>query len=353
MQYPYFTLDSLTELIQRILGIRNSVRINEASINSVMNRLSLLSRRIETVENKADIKFVDDTTVDNAYINTDKNLIVSDLTMTSLVDSSWALIGSSVNVSNSTANSVSIATTAVNGDVTIDGLTTAGSITQSVSNAAIRITTNEDVVITNSNIGQSGYNVIEIGLAASSVPKSVLIKDCDFTGTMSNNAISIFALADNAVVNIENCHFASVSNVIRWSNRTNATGITFNIKNCTWDKLEPNEDYRSVFLLQDYTSANSDAVYSNNRFSADKLIINFLGCTGTDGKLISLADGEDATERFGTGDGKLVYLYADKVGKISYQDHPEIYPIINVIDYSEPVVPDPDTAEVGGTILGE
>lgn len=352
MQYPYFTLDSLTELIRNILGIRNSVRINETSINSIMNRLSLLSRRLEIAEDKADIKFVDDTTVDNAYINTDKNLIVSDLTMTSLVGSSWALIGSSVNVSNSTANSVSIATTAINGDVAIDGLTTTGSITKSVSNAAIKVSTNENVVITNSNIGQSGYNSIEIGLV-NSVPKSVLIKGCDFSGNLSNNAISIFALTDNTVVNIEDCHFASVSNVIRWSNRTNATGIVFNIKNCTWDKLEPNENYRSVFLLQDYTSANSDAVYSNNRFSADKLIINFLGCTGTDGELISLADGEDATERFGTGDGKLVYLYADKVGKISYQDHPEIYPIINVIDYSEPVAPDPDTAEVGGTILGE
>lgn len=352
MQYPYFTLDSLTELIRNILGIRNSVRINETSINSIMNRLSLLSRRLEIAEDKADIKFVDDTTVDNAYINTDKNLIVSDLTMTSLVGSSWALIGSSVNVSNSTANSVSIATTAINGDVTIDGLTTTGSITKSVSNAAIKVSTNENVVITNSNIGQSGYNSIEIGLV-NSVSKSVLIKGCDFSGNLSNNAISIFALTDNTVVNIEDCHFASVSNVIRWSNRTNATGIVFNIKNCTWDKLEPNENYRSVFLLQDYTSVNSDAVYSNNRFSADKLIINFLGCTGTDGELISLADGEDATERFGTGDGKLVYLYADKVGKISYQDHPEIYPIINVIDYSEPVAPDPDTAEVGGTILGE
>lgn len=352
MQYPYFTLDSLTELIQRILGIRNSVRINEASINSIMNRLNLLSRRLEIVENTADIKFIDDTTVDNAYINTDKNLIVSDLTMTSLVDPSWALIGSSVNVSNSTANSVSIATTAIDGNVTIDGLTTTGSITQSVSNAAIKVSTNENVVITNGNIGQSGYNSIEIGLV-NSAPKSILIKDCDFTGNLGNNAISIFALADNTVVNIENCHFASVSNVIRWSNRTNATGIVFNIKNCTWDNLEPNETYRSVFLLQDYTSATAEDVYTNDLFNSTKLIINFLGCTGTDGELISLAENEDATERFGTGDGKLVYLYADKIGKISYQDHPELYPIINVIDSTELIDPDPDTAEAGGTILGE
>mgnify|MGYP006974383899 FL=1 len=109
MQYPYFTLESLTELIQRILGIRNSVRVNESSINSILNRLNLVSRRLEILEDRTDIKFIDDTTVDNAYINTDKNLLVSDLTMTSLVDSSWALIGSSVDVSNSTANSVSIA----------------------------------------------------------------------------------------------------------------------------------------------------------------------------------------------------------------------------------------------------
>ena len=330
MTYPYFTSESLTELIQRILGIKNSVSINESSINSMLNRLNSLSRRIETVENTANIKFIDDTTVDNTSINTDKNLIVADLTMTDSVNPSWALTGSSVDVANSTANSVSIATTASNGNVTIDGLTTTGSITTDVSNAAIRVTTNEDVVITNSNIGQSGYNVIEIGLAAGSAPKSVLIKDCDFTGTMSNNAISIFALADNAVVNIENCHFASVSNVFRWSNRTNATGVVFNIKNCTWDSLEPRENYRSVFLLQDYTSANADAVYTNDFFNSTKLTINFIDCVGTDGEPVALGANETATDRFGTGDGKLVYLYADRIGKISYADHPEMYPTLTV-----------------------
>lgn len=330
MSYPYFTLEAFNELIQRILGIKNSVSVNESSINSMLNRLNSLSKRIETVENTANIKFIDDTTVDNTSINTDKNLIVADLTMTDSVNSSWALIGSNVDVSNSTADSVSIATTATNGNVTIDGLTTTGSITTNVSNAAIKVTTNEDVVITNSNLGQSGYNSIEIGLAASSVPKSVLIKDCDFTGTMSNNAISIFALADNAVVNIENCHFASVSNVFRWSNRTNATGVTFNIKNCTWDSIEPREEYRSVFLLEDYTSANAEAVYTNDRFNSTKLTINFIDCVGTDGELIKLGDNETAADRFGTGDGKLVYLYADKIGKISYADHPEMYPTLTV-----------------------
>lgn len=330
MSYPYFTLEAFNELIQRILGIKNSVSVNESSINSMLNRLNSLSKRIETVENTANIKFIDDTTVDNTSINTDKNLIVADLTMTDSVNPSWALTGSSVDVSNSTANSVSIATTASNGNVTIDGLTTTGSITTDVSNAAIKVTTNEDVVITNSNLGQSGYNVIEIGLAAGSAPKSVLIKDCDFTGTMSNNAISIFALADNAVVNIENCHFASVSNVFRWSNRTNATGVTFNIKNCTWDSIEPREKYRSVFLLQDYTSANADAVYTNDFFNSTKLTINFIDCVGTDGELIKLGDNETAADRFGTGDGKLVYLYADKIGKISYADHPEMYPTLTV-----------------------
>lgn len=330
MSYPYFTLEAFNELIQRILGIKNSVSINESSINSMLNRLNSLSKRIETVENTANIKFIDDTTVDNTSINTDKNLIVADLTMTDSVNPSWALTGSSVDVSNSTANSVSIATTAIDGNVTIDGLTTTGSITTNVSNAAISVTTNEDVVITNSNIGQSGYNSIEIGLAASSVPKSVLIKDCDFTGNLSNNAISIFALADNAVVNIENCHFASVSNVFRWSNRTNATGVVFNIKNCTWDSIEPREKYRSVFLLQDYTSANADAVYTNDFFNSTKLTINFIDCVGTDGEPVVLGANETAADRFGTGDGKLVYLYADRIGKISYADHPEMYPTLTV-----------------------
>lgn len=331
MQYPYFTLDSLTELIQRILGIRNSVRINEASINSIMNRLSLLSRRLEIVENTADIKFVDDTTVDNAYINTDKNLIVSDLTMTSLVDSSWALIGSSVNVANSTANSVSIATTAIDGNVTIDGLTTTGSITQSVSNAALIVSTNNDVVITNGNIGQSGYNSIEIGLV-NSAPKSILIKDCDFTGNMSNNAISIYATADNAIITIENCHFSSVSNVLRLSNRTNANNVTVNFVNCSWDHLDSDTAWKGVVICQDYTSVSKAEVIEANRFGNNKIAISFTDCVGENNTPVTLA--EDGSS-YVTGDNCLVYVYCNKwdnetAGKVPYTDMPEMFPIVAV-----------------------
>lgn len=352
MSYLYWTVESLGELARRILGIKASVKINEASINSMLNRINLLSRRLEIVENTNNIKFLDDSNIEGSYINTDKNLVASDLTITNLVDNSWAFIAPSVTLSNSTIDSVTLAATATDGNVSINGLNTNGNLAKSVSNAAIKVNTNDEVTIADCYIGQTGYNCIEIGLG-STTPSKITIKDCEFDSALSNNAISIFAVADDCVINIENCHFSSVSNVIRFSNKTNASNITINIKNCIWDNLEPNENNRSVLLLQDYSSANADAVYSNNLFSADKLIINFLGCTGTDGELISLADDEDATERFGTGDGKLVYLYADKIGKISYQDHPELYPIINVIDYTEPVAPDPDTAEIGGTILGE
>ena len=356
MSYPYFTLESLNELIRRILGIRAEVRLNETNINSVLNRMDLLSRRLETVESMSNIKFIDDTNVEDVYINTDKNLVVAGLTMTNLVDPSWALIAPSIQLTNSTANSVSVTTTATDGDITIDGLNTSGTLAKAVSNAAIKVNTNEDVVIKNCTIGQNGYNAIEIGLGSTS-PKNITIEDCEFEGTLGNNAISIFDTADNANINITNCHFTDTSNVLRISNRSNASDIVITFTNCSWDKLESDLTYKAVVICQDYTSATGAEALSANRFGNDKITINFINCTGEDGELIE--EPELHTDGYGTGLGKLIYVYMNKWGdentasKVEYSSETaNLFPKFGIITGD---VTDPTTDEMisDGTVITE
>ena len=142
-------------------------------------------------------------------------------------------------------------------------------------NAQYSINTSEDVVIKNCTFGLNGYNCLEIGLAAGiTPPKSVTIENCDFSGILSNNAICIFGTQDNAVINIKNCHFHQISNLLRLSNRTNATGVVVNIEDCTVDAYEEYLQWRGLFLFENYTDKTQEAVDENNRFGPDKITMN-------------------------------------------------------------------------------
>lgn len=132
---------------------------------------------------------------------------------------------------------------------------------------------NGEVKIKDTVFGQNGYNCLEIGNTMAGLPAKVEILNCDFSGTLSNNAISIFGTQNNAVIDIKNCHFADISNMLRVSNISNATGVVINIENCTIDKWA-GVPYAGFLLLQDYTSKSIDEFIETNRFGPDKMTIN-------------------------------------------------------------------------------
>lgn len=131
------------------------------------------------------------------------------------------------------------------------------------------------VLIKDCVFGQNGYNCFEIGLSGTvEPPKKVDIINCDFSGVLTNNAISVFATQDNAEINIKGCHFASTSNMLRISNRTNAKNVTINIEDCVIDKWDADPMYGGFLIMQDYTSKNMDQFNEANPFGKDKLTIN-------------------------------------------------------------------------------
>lgn len=150
-------------------------------------------------------------------------------------------------------------------------------------NAVHSLNTPYDVVIKDCDFGLNGYNYVEIGLNSTvEPPRSILIENCNFSGVLSNNAILVFGTQDNATVTIRNCKFNSVSNMLRISNRTNASGVLFNIEDCTVDSYDKTPAWRAVLLFENYTDKTADAIEANNRFSPDKIMINIknLICEG-------------------------------------------------------------------------
>ena len=164
--------------------------------------------------------------------------------------------------------------------VIINNLKAVGTLTPAeqrsrFKNAQYSLNTPYDVVIKNSVLGLNGYNCIEIGLAVGvQPPRSVTIEDCDFTGTLTNNAILVFGTQDNAVINIKRCHFKQVSNMLRISNRTNASGVVINIVDCTVDACDEDPTWHAIFLWENYTDKNKEELDANNRFAPDKIRIN-------------------------------------------------------------------------------
>lgn len=98
------------------------------------------------------------------------------------------------------------------------------------------------------------YNPIEGGQTTDN--GNVTVTDCVFDGVPGNNFISFYQVADGSVHVIKNCKFAGATNnnIIRLSNKTNATA-TFNISDCSYKYVSGQaDDYTGFILCQDYTN---------------------------------------------------------------------------------------------------
>lgn len=162
-------------------------------------------------------------------------------------------------------------------DVELDSVTFSGDFPKATSNAIASINGGSTVTINGVTYDSTvtGYNALEIGLSATECPKRIDIENCNFEGTMSNNAILIFGTADNAVINIKNCHFATVSNCLRLSNKLNAKNVVVNVTDCSVDQWETTPEYAGFLLCQDYTSGSAEKEKENNLFGDGKITVNF------------------------------------------------------------------------------
>lgn len=163
------------------------------------------------------------------------------------------------------------------GDVEAKDLNISGSFPKANGNTVISVNNVEFIVFKDMVFDASEvYNGIEIGLASNSVlPKNILFDNCKFQGEFSNNAILVFGTQDNAIITLNNCYFEKISNTLRLSNKSNASGVVVNINNCTVDQWETRAPWQGFLICEDYTNKTEEEVNANNLFGDGKITVNF------------------------------------------------------------------------------
>lgn len=163
------------------------------------------------------------------------------------------------------------------GDVEAKDLNISGSFPKANGNTVISVNNAEFIVFKDMVFDASEvYNSIEIGLASNSVlPKNILFDNCKFQGEFSNNAILVFGTQDNAIITLNNCYFEKISNALRLSNKSNASGVVVNINNCTVDQWETRAPWQGFLICEDYTNKTEEEVNANNLFGDGKITVNF------------------------------------------------------------------------------
>jgi len=163
------------------------------------------------------------------------------------------------------------------GDVEAKDLNISGSFPKANGNTVISVNNAEFIVFKDMVFDASEvYNGIEIGLASNSVlPKNILFDNCKFQGEFSNNAILVFGTQDNAIITLNNCYFEKISNALRLSNNSNASGVVVNINNCTVDQWETRAPWQGFLICEDYTNKTEEEVNANNLFGDGKITVNF------------------------------------------------------------------------------
>lgn len=257
--------------------------ISQDGVNiSILNRLAALESQVDSLK-KTNISVVDD--ISEGVSQPDQDLVISSQEP---VVKTTTVVGKSVDFKNLNVDSSNMKITAEDGDVILNNINTTGELKKSTANTVFAINTNDYVRITQGDINQKSYNCIEIGLN-NTEPKNIIIDGIDFNSDLSNNAILVFAHADNAVLTISNCHVKKCSNFLRLSNRTNHK-LTVNIVNCQIDAWDTNPKWAGFLCLQDYTSGDNEAALEAKLFASDKITINLTNVTGPNGKITTPED---------------------------------------------------------------
>ena len=263
---------SLTSLNEGVNGLNAAVTAGDSKadvkIGILESTIQLLTEKLAKLS-KTNVDKVETLTAN--YTDTEKDFVGEGVAIPA---GKLDVTAKTIELVGGTAESAHVGLKATD-DVVLTGVVTSGNLAKNVSNAGWSINTDETVTIKDCDFSQTGYNSVEIGLN-NTAPKNVLIENCRF-GNTSNNSILVFATADNATITIRNCSFGRVSQVLRLSNRTNATGVVVNLINCTIEATDSDLQWPMI-LCQDYMADTGANIKAANRFAPEKITINIINC---------------------------------------------------------------------------
>ena len=251
------------------------------TVNDLKSNIPILSAKVELLESKVDNLEKSNSEVVETYDGSqelnDEAKVYS--ISTANITNSPSITAKSVILNDSTlTNNARMRIKAE--DVNINNLQVTGDFPKSTSNSVININDTENIIFKDMTFNSSDvYNGIEIGLSSdnSKLPKNIIFDNCRFEGSFSNNAILIFGTQNNATITLNNCYFEKISNALRLSNKSNASGVTVNIINCTVDEWDSNTLWSGFLICEDYTNTESEAQAEEaNLFSPEKIKVNFI-----------------------------------------------------------------------------
>lgn len=270
-------LVTVNENLASSIDAINKKAVKYEDVAGLSNTLEALNATVQILQSKVDVLTKTNTevvSVDGSageLKDSSKDYIVS-----GSINESAEIVGKSISLKSiKVSDNARLKLNA--GDVEAKDLNISGSFPKANGNTVISVNNAEFIVFKDMVFDASEvYNGIEIGLASNSVlPKNILFDNCKFQGEFSNNAILVFGTQDNAIITLNNCYFEKISNALRLSNKSNASGVVVNINNCTVDQWETRAPWQGFLICEDYTNKTEEEVNANNLFGDGKITVNF------------------------------------------------------------------------------
>lgn len=253
----------LTPYVSDVAGLSNTLEALNATVQILQSKVDILTKT------NTEVVSVDGSA--GELKDSSKDYIVS-----GSINENAEIVGKSISLKSiKVSDNARLKLNA--GDVEAKDLNISGSFPKANGNTVISVNNAEFIVFKDMVFDASEvYNGIEIGLASNSVlPKNILFDNCKFQGEFSNNAILVFGTQDNAIITLNNCYFEKISNALRLSNKSNASGVVVNINNCTVDQWETRAPWQGFLICEDYTNKTEEEVNANNLFGDGKITVNF------------------------------------------------------------------------------
>ena len=253
----------LTPYVSDVAGLSNTLEALNATVQILQSKVDVLTKT------NTEVVSVDGSA--GELKDSSKDYIVS-----GSINENAEIVGKSISLKSiKVSDNARLKLNA--GDVEAKDLNISGSFPKANGNTVISVNNAEFIVFKDMVFDASEvYNGIEIGLASNSVlPKNILFDNCKFQGEFSNNAILVFTTQDNAIITLNNCYFEKISNALRLSNKSNASGVVVNINNCTVDQWETRAPWQGFLICEDYTNKTEEEVNANNLFGDGKITVNF------------------------------------------------------------------------------
>lgn len=253
----------LTPYVSDVAGLSNTLEALNATVQILQSKVDVLTKT------NTEVVSVDGSA--GELKDSSKDYIVS-----GSINENTEIVGKSISLKSiKVSDNARLKLNA--GDVEAKDLNISGSFPKANGNTVISVNNAEFIVFKDMVFDASEvYNGIEIGLASNSVlPKNILFDNCKFQGEFSNNAILVFGTQDNAIITLNNCYFEKISNALRLSNKSNASGVVVNINNCTVDQWDTRAPWQGFLICEDYTNKTEEEVNANNLFGDGKITVDF------------------------------------------------------------------------------